>query len=286
MIDTVLRIAPFTVRVRSPFASVRRHIEIFYSGRAVGAGPGFVDFDVRIARGRGIRRWVRPQSRFLLDNFEPFLPLDAGQAGPMVEWGLNWAVAQRALGYLVMHAAVVAKAGRAIVMPGFPGAGKSTLCASLVLLGGWRLFSDELAIVEPTSARLVPHPRPISVKNEAIDIVARFPGAHLGPTYVSARKGLVSHVACPGDVVAGPDDTAGVHWVCLPTFRLGAEPLIEPISRVEAFTLMSEQAFNAERMGRDGFDALCRLLDGAQCYQLTYGSTEDGLDLVRRITAS
>jgi len=53
---------------------------------------------------------------------------------------------------------------------------------------------------------------------------------------------------------------------------------------VEAFSLISEQSFNRERMGEAGFDALCALLTDAHCYQISYGSTADGLDLIEQIT--
>ena len=46
--------------------------------------------------------------------------------------------------------------------------------------------------------------------------------------------------------------------------------------------LISEQSFNNERMGETGFSALCALLTGARCFELVYGSTDDGLALVRQ----
>ena len=51
-----------------------------------------------------LRKVWRPQVRFLLDGTEPFFPLPLAQAAPMFEWGMNWCVAQRPMGWLVMHA--------------------------------------------------------------------------------------------------------------------------------------------------------------------------------------
>lgn len=267
--------------------AVRRHVEFFYPDSTV-ADPraAFIDFDIEVVPAGGIRRAWRPQARFLLDGAEPFFPLPAAQAAPMFEWGVNWCVAQRPLGWLVLHGAVLARDGDALVMPGFPGAGKSTLCASLAFAGGWRLLSDELTLLDPADGLLVPHPRPISLKNASIDVVSAFPGARLGPVYRDTRKGTVTHAACPRTSIDAAALRARAKWVVFPRFEAGAMLRIARISRVEAFTLISEQSFNRERMGAPGFDALCAMLDQVSCHELVYGSTDDGLAGIRRICAA
>lgn len=283
MLDVVIEIAPFNVRVRSPLRDVARHVAFFYGPQCRHAHDGFVDFDIRLDHGLGLRRWWRPQVRFELDGAEPFFPLPAAQAAPLFEWGLNFCVAHRPLGYLVMHAAVLARGNRAIMLPGFPGAGKSTLCASLALCRGWRLLSDELAILNPADGCLIPHPRPISVKNRSIEVVSAMPGARLGPVFRDTRKGSVSHVACPPSTHREASSPARVAWVVFPRFDAASPARCEEIGRVEAFTLIGEQSFNQERMGERGFDALCSLLDEARCFEISYRSTDEGLALVRQV---
>lgn len=284
MIDTLLHIAPFNVRIRSPLSAVARHIEFFYSASPRCAQNDFIDFDLQVLPGHGLRRFWRSQARFLVDGVESFFPLPIDQAAPLLEWGLNWCVAGRPLGYLVMHAAVLAKSGKAVMLPGFPGAGKSTLCASLCFLEEWQLLSDELAILNPATGLLQPHPRPISLKNESIRLVSEFPQTKLGPVYRDTRKGDISHAACPPRSIAAAQDTARIHWIVFPKFEAGIDPSFEEISRAEAFALISEQSFNNERMGAVGFQAICDLLTTARCFQITYGSTEEGLRLIRDVT--
>lgn len=286
MIDTVLHIPPFNIRVRSPFASVSAHLDFFYKDYPRCAPGGFVDFDVQVLHGQGLRRWWHPQTRFLLDGIESFFPLPVDQAAPMLEWGLNWCIASRPLGFLVMHAGLLALSDKALMMPGVPGAGKSTLSASLCVLEGWRLLSDELAILDPVTGLMQPHPRPISLKNASIDIVGKYCGANIGRVYQDTRKGTISHAACPPASVAASGQAARVNWVVFPRFELGNPPSCEEISRVEAFSLISEQSFNRERMGEIGFDALCAMLTDTRCFQIVYGSTNDGLQLIREITQS
>lgn len=287
MFDATLHIPPFNVRLRSPLAAVRRHVETFYPQAMLPPDrPAFIDFDVEIVPGQGLRRFWRPQVRFLLDGAEPFFPLPLAQAAPMFEWGMNWCVAQRPLGWLVMHGAVLARDdGAALVMPGFPGAGKSTLCASLAFIEGWRLLSDELTVLDPADGQLVPHPRPISLKNASIDVVAAFPGARLGPVYRDTRKGTITHAVCPPASMARAGERARAAWIVFPRFEAGASLHVERLSRVEAFTLISEQSFNGERMGGPGFEALCAMFDHVTCHELVYGSTAEGLEGIRRISA-
>lgn len=285
MIDKTLRLPPVTVRVRSPFPALQRHLDTFYPDATQDRSDGhFVDFDIRIAHGTGWRRWLRPQARFLLDHTEPFLPLPASQAAPLFEWGLNWCLASRPLGYLVMHAAVVARDGDALVMPGSPGAGKSTLCAALTFIDQWRLLSDELAILSPDCGSLQPNPRPISLKNESIDIVSRFPGARLGQRYADTRKGTISHAAPPAASRTSATQQARCRWVIFPRFASGSAPRCEEIGRAEAFARIAEQSFNRDRMGEAGFHALCGMLDQASCFDIAYDSTETALAMVRDIT--
>jgi hypothetical protein len=282
--DSLLRLPPFNLRLRSPFASVARHMDDFYSDYPRPAADSFIDLDIRIEPGRGLRRYWHRQARFVVNDLDPFFPLPADQAPPLLEWGLNWSIASQTLGYLVIHAAVLARHDRrALVIPGFPGAGKSTLCASLAFLRDWRLLSDELAILDPESGELVPNPRPISVKNDSIAIVSGFPGARAGPRYRDTRKGDISLVAPSAASIAAAEVSAECGWIVFPQFRTGAEPSIEAMPKAEAFALISEQSFNKERLGATGFQALCSMIDGAACYSIEYGSTVDGLALIDQL---
>jgi len=283
LLDTILRIPPFNVRVESPLAAVEEHLKRFYEGFGSPANSAFIDFRIRVLPGAGLRRIWRPQARFLADDQNPFIPLPQNQAAPMFEWGLNWTIASRALGYLVLHAAVLARGDDAIILPGFPGAGKSTLCASLCHLADWRLFSDELAILDPDSGLLIPNPRPINLKNQSIDIVGSFPGARIGPRYHDTRKGIVAHAAAPAASVAQAEHPGRPRWMVFPRYDASTPMAIERMTRAEAFALIQEQSFNRERMGDIGFSSLCAMLSEVECFRVDYGSTEEGLEAIRTI---
>ena len=85
MFDAILHVPPFNVRLRSSFAAVRRHVQAFYpQAMRPDDGDVFIDFDIQVLPGRGLRKVWRPQARFLLDGAEPFFPLPAAQAAPIV----------------------------------------------------------------------------------------------------------------------------------------------------------------------------------------------------------
>lgn len=287
MLDAILDLSLATARIRSSHPAVKRHVEFFYASRL--AAPGhrdtFIDLDVRVLGGSLLRAPLRPQARFLLDHVEPFLPLPATQAAPLFEWGLNWALAARPLGYLVIHAAVVARDDTALVMPGTPGAGKSTLAAALTFLDGWRILSDELAILEPRTGILRPCPRPFCVKNDSIELARAMPGARLGPVHADTRKGTVAHLAVPTPSLDAANLGARCRWIVFPQYAPDTPPFCEELGQSEAFARIAEQSFNRDRMGEAGFRALCEMLAGARCLAIGYDSTERARALVRDITA-
>ena len=77
-------------------------------------------------------------------------------------------------------------------MPGAPGAGKSTLTAGLIYRG-WRLLSDELALIRRSDGQIVPLARPVNLKNESIALMQRFaPSAVFSAPAHDTAKGTVA----------------------------------------------------------------------------------------------
>lgn len=82
------------------------------------------------------------------------------------EWFFEKALA-RADACLHIHAAAVAREGRAILLIGDSHAGKSTLALHL-LLRGWRFLTDETVLVDPASLSLRPFPRNLVVREDTV----------------------------------------------------------------------------------------------------------------------
>ncbi|RMG29230.1 MAG: HprK-related kinase A [Gammaproteobacteria bacterium] len=277
------RVGPWTVRLHTPLPEVRRTAAFLYRDYPRPGPEAFVDYEIALLPGRGGRRWWRPQVRFLFEGQEPFAPLTRAQAYPFFEWGLNWCLAHHTADYLVLHAAVLERDGRALVLPGPPGAGKSTLCAALAL-SGWRLLTDELGLLSPADGCFHPLPRPVSLKNAAIDVIRRFSSAAaLGPSCHDTHKGTVAHLRVPAGAVAALERPARPGRIVFPRFVPGLAGLrAGRLERARALVQLAEQAFNLALLGEAGFEALCALVDGTEALTLEYGDLAPALAWLER----
>ena len=270
-----LRLGPVVAQIISSFRSVESAVALHYAGHEVVTAAEFADFHVAVDAPANLRRWLAPQAYFKFDDRTAFLPLPAAQAFPLLEWGLNWCVSTHCHQYLIVHGGVVERDGRALVLPAPPGSGKSTLCAALVARG-WRLLSDELALVDLSGQTVTPMPRPISLKNQAIDAIRTFwPEARIGEVVPDTIKGSVAHVRPPIDSVRRADEPAKPGWIVLPRFEQGARTELRALSKCEAFMRLVDSAFNYSIHGRTGFQALAELVDASRCYAFTYGGSLD-----------
>ncbi|PJA56225.1 MAG: HprK-related kinase A [Rhodocyclales bacterium CG_4_9_14_3_um_filter_68_10] len=267
-----LRIAPVAARIRSEVPAVAEGLRLHYADYELLDGGAFCDFHIRISPPANLRRWFRRQVRFLHDGISPFEPMPWEHAFPVFEWGLNWCMANHFHQYLMIHAAVIERAdGRAAILAAPPGSGKSTLCAGLVARG-WRLLSDELALIDPRALTLTPIPRPISLKNESIEVIRRFaPAAVLGSVSHDTHKGAVAHIKPPRESVRRAAEKARAAWIVFPRYQAGAPAEPKPFLKARTVLRLAENAFNYAAFGETGFRALVGLADACGCYEFSYG---------------
>jgi HprK-related kinase A len=278
-----LRTGPVVTRLRSRVEEVEAGVQLHYAEHPVEADDAFCDFHVSIVRPRGLRRWIHPQVMFRFDHEMPFAPLPGNQGFPMLEWGLNWCFTQHCHQYLTLHAAAVERGGRAMILPAPPGSGKSTLCAGLVFRG-WRLLSDELAVIEPASGRIVAVPRPVSLKNASIDVIRSFaPDARFGPVVSETAKGHVAHCAPPVDAVHRARETATPAWVVLPRYVADAPTELKPMPKARALMQLIENAFNVNVHARRGFEVLADVVDRSECFEFSYSRLDEATALFSRL---
>ncbi|MFP5408440.1 MAG: HprK-related kinase A [Gammaproteobacteria bacterium] len=267
-----LRTGPFSLRVQSRIPFVAEGLTELYGQFEVrNAHEAFADFHVSVNPPATLRRWLRPQVAFNFDGMQPFKPLPRDQAFPMLEWGLNWCVSTQAHQYLIIHAAVVEKHGMAAILPAPPGSGKSTLTAGLVL-SGWRLLSDELTLINRKTGLIQPLPRPVSLKNQSIDVIRQFdPNAYINRASHDTIKGTVAHMRPPRDSVRRQHETARPGWVIFPKWEAGAPATFTPRSQAQTFMFLAQNAFNYSHLGADGFRVGSALIDQTQCFDFHYG---------------
>lgn len=282
---TGLATGPFRFLLRSAEPAVARGLKLLYADFAALPAEGAFDFHVRVDRPAGVRRWLRPQVVFYADEWPAFKPLPAPQSFALLEWGMNWCIAAHAHHLLLFHAAVVERNGCAVVLPGLPGAGKSTLTAALAM-EGWRLLSDEMMVVDPADLQLQALARPVSLKNASIEIIRRrHAAAVIGDVATDTHKGTVAHLRPPAASVAAAAQRARCRHIVFPRWRADAATSLAPSGKAAAFLAIAGHAFNYSFHGRRGFDALHRLVAAADCWDFEYADLDDALRVFEGLAA-
>lgn len=277
-------IGPFSVCVRSRLASIGQHVLEMY-GRHRLTDTAFADLHFGVDAPRSLRSVYRKQVIFRFDDEYPFKPLPFNQARPFFEWGLNWCVATTAHQYLIIHAAVVAKHDRCALIPGRPGAGKSTLCAALVA-SGWRLLSDEMALISLADRLIWPIPRPISLKNASIDIIReRYPEVFMGPSFTDTHKGTVAHMRAPAESVDAAHIPATAAWVIYPGYQPGTKLTATPVTPCRSILRMADDSFNLPALGGVGFEALADVTSACASQELSYSNLDEAIAWFDRLAA-
>jgi HprK-related kinase A len=280
----VLGIGPFLVRIATPLRPLATLLHHLYADYPIGPADGVIDFHVRVDGAAGPRRWLRPQARFRVDGRMPLEPIQGHLHLPALEWGLNWCIAARAHFLLMLHAAVVERGGKAILLPAWSGHGKSTLCAALAH-SGWRLLCDEFGLVRPGDGALLPLPRLIPLKDQSIGVIRELlPGAVLGPEFPGTRKGTIAHLRPPTDSIARAAETARPGWLVFPRWQAGASLSLEPMARAETFLNVATNAFNYEVLGETAFELVAGLVETCPAYSLTYSDLGEALSALDQLT--
>jgi HprK-related kinase A len=270
-----VRIGPFDVKLESGVRDIDSALHRLYRDYALLDGEDHV-FNIHL-RIVPTRHWRRPQARMvrlLVDGRSPHDDLPLGQALAVVEWGLNLVIALRSHSWLMLHSAAVERHGGVLLLPAWPGSGKTTLCTALVFRG-WRLFSDEFGLVEPLSGAVAPIPRPMPLKNESIEVIRGFaPDAELGPTIPNTRKGTIAHVKPPAESIHHSGTSAPARWIVFPRWSAGAQFACEEMPKLDAFMMLATNAFNYEMLGESAFTAVRRLVESARCFRLVYSDLD------------
>jgi HprK-related kinase A len=177
----------------------------------------------------------------------------------------------------MIHSAVIEKNGQAVILAAPPGSGKSTLCAGLVSRG-WRLLSDEMALVDRKTGGIVPVPRPISLKDESIEIMRNFQAdAVIGPLSKDTSKGTVAHLRPPVDSVKRDMESVKARYIIFPKYQRGAPTSLTARSKAKSCISLANNCFNYHILGEAGFHLLGELINDSDCFEFCYSQLEEAI---------
>lgn len=161
---------------------------------------------------------------------------------------------------LFLHAAALERDGRACLLAGASGDGKSTTAFGL-LHRGWRYLSDELAPVDVDTGQVHAYPHALCLKRPP-------PASHPLPVGVLDLGATlrVPVALLPGLPASGPSRVAAIvlvrHDAALP------EPVMRRLGTAEAAARLYTAALNPLAHRGGGLDAAVRLASRAECFLL------------------
>ncbi|MFS1702624.1 HprK-related kinase A [Alteromonas sp. AMM-1] len=222
-----------------------------------------------------IRRLIKPIVQFECNFSVPFKPLPQSQSYALLEWGLNWCLATGHFNHLLLHAAVLVKDGQAILFPAMPGSGKSTLTAWLGI-HGWKVYSDEMAVIDLVAGTVQPLYRPICLKNQSIDLVKQWsPNAVLTPTCHDTAKGSVAHLKAHHWEEYATFQPARIVGVVFPKYDASAtEPKLFTVDKLQTYESLYSNAFNYHVLGQQSFEILLNVVNHIQGFEVHYASLD------------
>ena len=269
-----LRVGPVGMRIVSDWSGPMDDIQRLYADYP-SPQNGLCHATARIEAARPWRRWIRPAVHIRGDYSIPdALPLPLSQGLLAAEMAMNMQVALGWRQHLLLHASAIERDGRAIIMVGASGSGKSTMAA---LLGecDWRLMGDEFAFVDLLHGQILPYPRLISLKNAAIaEVERRVSAQRLGPMITGTPKGSIRHLVPRADAINRMDESAVPALILCPTF--GAAPDLRGMGQAEAFMRLTDSSTNYMALGEAGFTALTRLVTQVPAVALSYPDGASG----------
>jgi hypothetical protein len=178
---------------------------------------------------------------------------------------------------VAFHAATLVRNGKALLISGAPGAGKSTLAARL-LEEDFEYAGDDIALIQPDGeARGIPFP--ITLKSGSWEFISRFRpeldrlSIHDRPDSLKVRflkpRKIALHTASP------------VAWIIFIRRPSHGGALLAPLSKSEAMQKLIESSYSPRgKLTLESCHALRQTITGAKSFNLTYSDPESAKDAI------
>ena len=250
-------------------------------GRLVGAHPGAApSLPVAVYRVHtnriepGLTVFNGPQC--LYTGADPAAGAHAVMEALMRVWAL------RCRDGLMLHAALMSKQGRGLLIRGESGAGKSSLAAWL-LQQGWTYHGDEQMYAQASDGPWEGFVRPLCFKG---DWAARFPALAAPPESIARVGGqtLVSPNLFGQDALPAVSVRPGL--MLFPAFRPGAEFSLQRVPAGQATMHLVQGILNGGNLNNRGVAQAAEIARVCPGYQLSYGHFDQLAPLLEMLEGS
>lgn len=204
------------------------------------------------------------------------------EIAPLVQATIQHVASRRHPCFLQIHAGVIGDGESALLLPGAPGSGKSTLTGGASAVG-FRYLSDELAHLDEDTLEVRPFPMSLTLKEGSIaPLASHHPEAAALPVWV--REDLIEVRYLPP-----PPGALGFDWersypvraVVFPRYAPDVQTTMQPISQGEALQrLMAEALVLPTLLDRRKVRSLARWVRRTPFYELSMSSLPRALELL------
>lgn len=170
---------------------------------------------------------------------------------------------------MLLHAAAVARDGRALVLAGGSGSGKTTLTTWL-LQQGFDYLTEELVWIDPDTLSLHGFARPLHVKESGREVLA----ARVDIDGEATMKASSGFLVSPRRLGARAVSEARLAGLIFPTYQAGGRFDFCPLTKAQAASRLMNCLLNARQHLSHGFDDVARLVRDVPAFSMTYANVE------------
>jgi hypothetical protein len=232
------------------------------------------DFQVSAFRVAGQRKaWS-----VATDNRERPAGIGVASAAIWVEWFITAEMTMRWTKFVHIHAGLVSTPHQSGLLIGPSGSGKSTTTTALAL-EGYRLYTDDVALVDRATMRPFCVPRPVKLDTKSRALL-RPRGLVIPPgTWIGESIDRTVIPGLPPVEEPGPPLTTAIFFAP----ERQARPSIRPLIGAEGVMRLVMQSSSERFIGGSPTEGAMALINSVRCYELVAGDLDSTVRMVRNL---